>query len=90
MGHGYLLQAFLGWEGWAPLARLTYSAYLYHPVVQQVVLSNFRTMFHYDAWMIGTFGTAFITGSYVVALLSYLFVERPIMNFEGLIFPHHK
>jgi peptidoglycan/LPS O-acetylase OafA/YrhL len=90
MGHGFFINKILSWDAWSPVARLTYSAYLWHPVVMQVILSNFKTLVHYDYWTVACYFLAFSLGSYIVALGSFLLIERPIMNLESLVLPQHK
>ena len=37
-GYGGLLNDFLSWEGWVPLSKLTYGAYLNHITIQSLVM----------------------------------------------------
>lgn len=38
----------LSWPGWAPLSKLTYAAYLIHPLVQYLDWRNRFTLIYYD------------------------------------------
>jgi peptidoglycan/LPS O-acetylase OafA/YrhL len=55
-----------------------------------VVLSSLHSLLEYDYYTIGAFFLAFATGTYILALFSYLLIERPVMNLERLFLPHHK
>ncbi|XP_078604979.1 nose resistant to fluoxetine protein 6-like isoform X2 [Branchiostoma floridae x Branchiostoma japonicum] len=35
VGYGGVISEFLSWSGWLPLSRLTYTAYLVHPMIMQ-------------------------------------------------------
>ncbi|XP_070536861.1 nose resistant to fluoxetine protein 6-like [Ptychodera flava] len=75
----------LSWDFWIPLSRLTYTAYLFHPMVLDVLVFNFATPFHYTFNIIAYLfvGVTFI--SYGVSALVYLAVEMPMTNIEKLI-----
>ena len=38
----------LSWKGWFPLSRLTYCAYLLHPVVLMVYIGTLKEVIHID------------------------------------------
>jgi len=64
------------------------SAYLWHPIVMVISYAASKTFVEYDIWNIGLrfFGYSIIT--YLLALLIFLTVERPLMNLEKLLIPH--
>mgnify|MGYP001804370104 CR=1 FL=1 len=38
----------LNWSGWAPLSRLTYAAYLIHPIVMEVYFKNMFQLIYFE------------------------------------------
>ncbi|KAJ5070870.1 o-acyltransferase [Anaeramoeba ignava] len=44
-----LIRKFLSLELWTPFARLTYNAYLMHPIIMHLVNSSTRILFNYNA-----------------------------------------
>jgi peptidoglycan/LPS O-acetylase OafA/YrhL len=89
-GHGLLFSNILGAHLWTPLARLTYSAYLYHPVVMFSVYFSMKDFIHYDAMTMTIYTIAFGVIAYLVAFGSFLLIERPLVNLEKMIFPQHR
>ncbi|GIY49817.1 nose resistant to fluoxetine protein 6, partial [Caerostris darwini] len=45
---GGIVNSILSWEVWIPLSRLTYCAYLVHPMVLQYAFLSIRKMFEYS------------------------------------------
>ncbi|KAJ8021721.1 Nose resistant to fluoxetine protein 6 [Holothuria leucospilota] len=82
IGHGGLINSFLSWGFWTPLARLTYGAYLLHPVVIILFLSTKKTMFHWTGPEIWYFTIANTVASYIAALGLSLLVESPTMGVQ--------
>lgn len=58
-GNAVWINCFLSWRGFAPLSRLTFCAYLVHPIVIGVVYSNLR-----QAQVLTTFGLVSISQSF--------------------------
>ena len=67
---------------WAPLARLTYGAYLVHPAFQYFVALNVQrgSWFTIDNSIMYFF--AYLVISYLMATLLTLLVEIPFINLE--------
>jgi len=65
-----------------PLSRLTYCAYLLHPLLQSVLFQSFKTSidFSHQLWML--MATALIVSSYLLSIIFYTFVELPFINLE--------
>ncbi|KAK3105107.1 hypothetical protein FSP39_017376 [Pinctada imbricata] len=81
-GHGGPVQQFLSFRIWEPLGRLTYCAYLVHPIIifgHLVLAGDIR---HYTdiamAWIY--IGNLVVT--YCVAFVFYLVVEAPVAGIE--------
>lgn len=85
-GHGVLIHRILGSSFWTPLARLTYSAYLYHPFVIQSTLLSTRNLIHFSVWHFLLLNSlAFYFVSYLIAYISWIVVEGPTRSLERLL-----
>ncbi|GIZ02290.1 nose resistant to fluoxetine protein 6 [Caerostris extrusa] len=85
-GHGGIVNYILSMEPFIPLSRLTFSAYLLHPLVQLYYISNYRSPM-YPAHMIVVWlclGHLCIT--YMASLILSMLVEAPFMSLEKIIF----
>ena len=80
-----VVNSFLSWKAWIPLSKLTYAAYLIHPILQQIVLGSLTstikfTNFLWSELYIGlacfTFGAAFVLS---------ISVELPFVHIEKLL-----
>jgi len=84
------LAAFLGASFWAPLARLTYGAYLVHPIVIKVFAGSATAFYHWNyydlfcRWMVNS------CLAYALASGAFLLVEKPFMNIEAKMFERRK
>ena len=84
-GYGGPVNSILSWPIWAPLGRLTFGAYLVHPIVIFVYYMNLMTPLHFtDLTMIYMF-IANLVVSYLVAFIVSMAVEAPMMQLEKLI-----
>lgn len=87
LGHGYLLRKVFEWEIWGIMARVTFSAYLYHPILMSISLFGGTVFFHYTPVAVAFRWLGFVLGAYILALISFLLVERPVMSLEKFLFP---
>lgn len=80
--HGTVLQRFLGAKVWFPLAQLSYSAYLIHPLVIAIAIGTTydpkRHALPTSTVLLAGVGVTLLI--FLVAALIYLLVERPFMN----------
>ena len=84
-GYGGLVNDILSWSVWAPLGRLTFGAYLVHPIVIGFYYFNLLTPLHFtDLTMIYMY-IANVVMSYMVAFVVSIAVEAPMMQLEKLI-----
>lgn len=83
--YGGWVRTFLSWSVFRPLARLTYGAYLVHVGVLQYVTFSQQAFVWFSGmnWMQDVVLVVFL--SYLLSLLSYLFVEKPLLNIEKLL-----
>lgn len=74
---------------WTPLARLTYLAYLVHPMIIDTILSAGRVAYFWNPLHVIVYFLAFIMIAYSVALFIWLLIEKPVMNLEKIFLPNH-
>lgn len=77
------LRAVLSHAVFTPLARLTYQAYLCHPIL--IILSTYtgRYLLYYSDMLFVNNFLGYLLGAYAIALVGYLWMEKPIMNLEA-------
>ena len=85
-GYGWFINSFLSMKIWTPLSRMTFNAYLVHPVVLTMVYGQFQKSFHYTDKTIAFFLIGFVVLSYAIAGLLCLLVELPLGTIEMLVF----
>jgi len=85
IGYGGPVDAFLSWKAWMPLSRLTYCAYLMHPVLMITYYRSRQDTLHFGTHiqMIGLF-FGFATLSYAIAYAASLAFEIPISHLETI------
>ena len=84
-GHGGPVNFILSWKLWAPLGRLTFAAYLVHPIVLISYQALIQTPIHFtDLTLIYMF-VANLVFSYGFAFLLSMVVEAPMLGIEKLI-----
>ncbi|XP_030850769.1 nose resistant to fluoxetine protein 6 [Strongylocentrotus purpuratus] len=86
-GYGGWINDFLSWELWIPMSRLTYSAYLLHPIIIMVYDFNHGNNYFYSIYMLAFEVTAIVTLAYVAAILMAVAIEFPLGNLEKLFMP---
>ena len=84
-GYASAINSFLSMSFWVPLGRLTYTAYLVHPIVLSVYLRTLREPFTYTNISLAVNYTAMVALSLGVAGVISLFVEFPLHNMERAI-----
>ena len=85
-GYGWFINSFLSMKFWTPLARMTFNAYLVHPIVVVVIYGQLQTPVHYTDITIVCYYIAFIVLSYAAAGVVCLAVELPLGTVELLLF----
>ncbi|KAJ8021728.1 Nose resistant to fluoxetine protein 6 [Holothuria leucospilota] len=84
-GHGGLINSFLSWSFWTPMARLTYCAYLLHPIVIALYSYTKQIPFHWTVIENTYMFLANAVMSYFAAFCLSLLVEGPTMGLEKVI-----
>jgi len=85
--HGGVVREVLSVYIWVPLAKLTYTVYLLHPIVIFVINFSTTTTFHYSAVYGGVRYAAHILIAYLLAVLFHVGIERPTANLERVFIP---
>ena len=85
-GYGWFINSFLSMKMWTPLARMTFNAYLVHPVVLTAIYGQFQKTFHYTDITLALFVIGFVIISFGIAGLVCLLVEFPLGTIEMLVF----
>ena len=85
-GYGGFINTFLSMKMWTPLSRMTFNAYLVHPVVLTIMYGQLQTTIHYTDITMASYSVAAVVFSYGVAGVICLFVEFPLGTIEILIF----
>jgi peptidoglycan/LPS O-acetylase OafA/YrhL len=87
LGWGGMANRFLSHDFWTAGARLTYVAYLVHPLLMTVYYgSRYNAIEYSRQWLLFMF-FGFLMTSYGVAMVFYLLVEKPMMNLEKYLLP---
>eukprot|EP01114_Cavostelium_apophysatum_P007529 TRINITY_DN1963_c0_g2_i1.p1 TRINITY_DN1963_c0_g2~~TRINITY_DN1963_c0_g2_i1.p1 ORF type:complete len:686 (-),score=138.42 TRINITY_DN1963_c0_g2_i1:47-2104(-) len=89
-GYGYFIHSLLSLYVWDVMARLTYSAYLYHPILLSIAYYGSTQLYYYGTVSVLTHFLAFAVLAFTAALVSFLLIERPMMNLEKLMHPPPK
>ncbi len=85
-GYGSVVNSFLSMKLWIPLYRMTYCAFLIHPLVIMAVYGQLQTPIHYTDVTMATFFVAFVVFSYAGAAVLCVGVELPLGTLESLVY----
>ena len=85
-GYGGVVNTFLSMKSWIPLSRLTFTAYLVHPIVLTVVFGSARETVHYTDITLAVYAVGAIALSYGAAAIVAVSVEFPLANVEAALF----
>lgn len=84
-GYGGFINSILSWEGWLPLSRLSFGAYLVHLTIGGFDLQGAQanTIFTTDLFIYKFLGLYVM--SYIVGYLLAVFVEMPLLGLEKAV-----
>ena len=85
-GYGGVINTFLSMKFWIPLSRLTFTAYLMHPIVLSVVFGSAREPVHYTDIILAVYAVGAVALSYGAAAIVAVCVEFPLANVEAALF----
>ncbi|GIY60987.1 nose resistant to fluoxetine protein 6 [Caerostris darwini] len=86
MGNGGFVTTILSWQAFVPFGRLTYMAYLVHPIIQMTYIGSTRTMIRTDhrTFVFMYFGN--VVMAFMCAYVFSLLFESPFMALEKVFF----
>mmetsp|Transcript_21996 Transcript_21996/g.54460 ORF Transcript_21996/g.54460 Transcript_21996/m.54460 type:complete len:331 (+) Transcript_21996:3-995(+) len=85
VGHLPALNGLLASPLWTPFARLTFGAYLLHPVVIKWFAGTATSSYHFSIHYLASASLLNAACAFALAAALWLVVERPIMTLEGLL-----
>ncbi|XP_060563326.1 nose resistant to fluoxetine protein 6-like [Ruditapes philippinarum] len=85
-GHGGWVNEVLSWKAFVPLGRLTYSAYLIHPLVMIVFYMSRNTPTYFSIYEVIYLFLGHLCLSYGIGFVVSLVFESPMMGLEKTIF----
>ncbi|GBM86237.1 Nose resistant to fluoxetine protein 6, partial [Araneus ventricosus] len=81
-GQGGVVNSVLSWKVWIPFSRLTYCAYLLHPIIHNAFFVSVRRLMEFSHTNVILLYLGFLIISYAVALLTSLLFESPVIRLE--------
>jgi peptidoglycan/LPS O-acetylase OafA/YrhL len=78
---------FLSQRFWYPIAQLSYSAYLLHPLVVALIAHYLYSSIHLDCYSLLLLIVLTIFSTLFFALIMYLKIEIPMLAFRNQLFP---
>ncbi|XP_060083819.1 nose resistant to fluoxetine protein 6-like [Ylistrum balloti] len=85
-GYGGPVNNILSWKLWAPLGRLTYCAYLVHPVIITAYGYNQPAAFFFGDVVVIYMYLGNLVTSYAIAYIVSMVIEAPMMGLEKVFF----
>ena len=89
-GYGGPVNFVLSWKLWAPLGRLTFAAYLVHPIIIITYQITLMTPIHFTDLILIYLFVSNLVFSYLFGYAVSMFVEAPMMGLEKLLLPKGK
>ncbi|XP_052094567.1 O-acyltransferase like protein-like isoform X5 [Mytilus californianus] len=89
-GNGGFVNTILSWRGFVPLSRLTYCAYLIHPLVMYFYYQSRKQFLFWDDHEVIYEFFAHLGMAYAVAFVASLVFESPMMGLEKVVFRKDK
>ena len=81
-GYGWVANTILSWRLWLPLGRLTFSFYVMHMIVLQVLLSGTHVLFYMNGQLIVMVVMSVLVVTLATAFVMTLCYELPIPGME--------
>ncbi|XP_052091571.1 nose resistant to fluoxetine protein 6-like isoform X2 [Mytilus californianus] len=85
-GNGGFVNTILSWKAFVPLSRLTYCAYLIHPIIMYYFSNVQRKFLHFSDLTVMYLFLPNMCLSYAAAFIASLAFESPMMGLEKVIF----
>ena len=84
-GKGGWIGSFLSSKFWQPWSRLTYSAYLIHPVIMAIFYGSRQTTFEFSHFLMSYIALGNLILTYAVSFLLSIVFESPVISIEKLL-----
>ncbi|XP_052816398.1 nose resistant to fluoxetine protein 6-like [Mya arenaria] len=85
-GHGGWINELLSWSGFIPLSRLTYCAYLIHPLIMTTFYMCRRELTYFTQFELIYLFLGHMTMTYGLSFIVSLVFEAPMMGLEKAVF----
>ncbi|XP_071156465.1 nose resistant to fluoxetine protein 6-like isoform X2 [Mytilus edulis] len=85
-GNGGYVNTILSWKAFIPLSRLTYCAYLIHPIIMYYFSNVQKRLLHFSDLTVMYLFLPNMCLSYAAAFIASLAFESPMMGLEKVIF----
>ncbi|XP_033118103.1 nose resistant to fluoxetine protein 6-like [Anneissia japonica] len=89
-GYGGPVNSLLSWSAWIPLARISYCAYLLHPIIMFVFYYSLPTAVYFSDFLMVYFFLGHLVLSYTGAFVLSVCAEAPFMALEKLLLKRDK
>ncbi|KAK3607214.1 hypothetical protein CHS0354_031712 [Potamilus streckersoni] len=89
-GNGGIVDIFLSWDFFIPLGRLTYCAYLVHPVVMYFYYLSRRSTIVFNDTQMSYLFVGHLVFAYAAAFILSLVFEFPMMGLEKVLFKRER
>ncbi|XP_067662096.1 nose resistant to fluoxetine protein 6-like [Haliotis asinina] len=89
-GYGGFVNTLLSWSAFVPLGRLTYCAYLVHPIVMYIFFSSQHTLVHLSDINVVIWFLGLLICSNMTAFVVSLAFESPMMGLEKALLKREK
>ncbi|XP_076451827.1 uncharacterized protein LOC143287601 [Babylonia areolata] len=86
---GGFINSILSWEGFLPVSRLTYAAYLVHPVIMMLHVFSKKALIFIDDYDLAYLYMGHTLTAYLTAFVFSLVAEAPALALERLAFRRH-
>ncbi|XP_064599084.1 nose resistant to fluoxetine protein 6-like [Liolophura sinensis] len=89
-GYGGFVNTILSWSALIPLSRLTYCAYLVHPIVMYLYYGSLNTPVHFTDLNVVYLFFGHLVLAYLTSFVVSLAFESPMMALERVVFRREK
>ncbi|XP_035687103.1 nose resistant to fluoxetine protein 6-like [Branchiostoma floridae] len=90
VGYGGIVSEFLSWSGWMPLSRLTYTAYIIHPMIIQAYYMDYKGAMLYSSVTWWFMFVSFSFMSLVCGFAASMMAEAPFLELEKILLPNRR
>ncbi|CAD5121781.1 DgyrCDS10258 [Dimorphilus gyrociliatus] len=89
-GYGGIVNSILSWKGWTVPSRLTYAAYLSHPIIMTTYAVALKSNLIVDDSALVAFFLAFMTATLLFSVIISATLESPFRQVEKVFLKHIK